>query len=399
MTQLPAQPDEETRERLLDVLADLVLGGGAPALLAEPVAPKGAAFPERWRPSPTGVTLLLRRLAWHAGLGDRAIDLIDDRIGAPVTERRPETRVEFEAARHDSLAFRLRYLGRDDIAGTVAHEMGVAYVASLREREQSPYRAASDGERERSGSEPAAAPIDDAELERGSVATVYLGLGVLAANAAYQQYSGGRWNGPYVALEYDVLRAGYLPMSALAYLLAVQAVVRDARSPTPPAHLAPPQRDEVSAWIAALRGDTAALRARLHVDADAEPQPPREVVAFDDPGEPDEPASQRIAFRWRTNRAGSGFLLGSAVGVALAMFTPTHSLAVPVVELAACVGAGFAAGRRARVIRCSRCQHALTVGPACCPRCKSALRGDIAQLEDRLDAEDALSTADADRAS
>jgi hypothetical protein len=385
----PSRPDAETRDHLVSELAALVAAGGPGPLLAAPVAPTAAGFPERWRATPTGVSLLLRRLAWHARL-DVAITVADHRVPAPPTERRPPTRVEVVRVRGDALELNLVHIGRDDIAGTLAHEIGVGYVLRVRDAERSPYRsAAADVDPGPDGS-----PIDDADLERGSIATVYLGLGVLAANAAFQQYSSGRWTGGYAALEYDVLSAGYVEMSDLAFLLAVQAVVRGGRKPTLPPGLSPPQRDEVSAWIAALKHDGDDLRTRLGIAEDAVAATTRAVEAIDDPGEPagSDAAAERVAFRWRTHRGGAGFLVGGAVGFALAFVAPARSIAVPVGILAAAT-LGAASGRRFQHVKCSRCLASVRANTTCCSRCNSALRGDIAHLEDRLEAEDLLSTA------
>ena len=62
----PAQPDAETREHLLDVLADFICADWRAPLLCEPVVPGEPNFPEPWAPTRAGVQLLLRRLAWHA---------------------------------------------------------------------------------------------------------------------------------------------------------------------------------------------------------------------------------------------------------------------------------------------------------------------------------------------
>jgi len=175
----PATPDAESREQLLDVLAEFVAKDGAGAFLLPPVEPGDAAFPEPWAASKPGVVLLLRRLAWHAGL-DREIELEDRRAGAPPTERKPQTRVELIEVRRRSAVFVLRFIGEDDVPGTLAHEVGIAYAVLHRPDEADPYRTAE-------------APIisvdPDVDLERGSIATVYLGLGVLAANAARQQHT------------------------------------------------------------------------------------------------------------------------------------------------------------------------------------------------------------------
>lgn len=390
----PTVPDAATREHLLAALAELVAKGGAGPLLAAPIEPERANFPERWRATANGVTLLLRRLAAHAGLA-RTIVVTDDRIGAPPTVRRPATQVELVEVRANELAFSLVHIGQDDAAGTLAHEIGVAFAAIHRSDEHGPYRSTSPGEATRAGGH-ALREVDERDLERGTIAAVYLGLGALAANAAYQQYNSGRFNGGYVSVEYDVLRAGYLPMSAVAYLLAVQAVVRKTREL--PSRLGAPQRDEARAWIDALvraEGDgdleqaSHALRSRLGIPRDAEPVRRAPVAEFDDPGEPEDPNARAIAFRWRTNRSGAGFLVGSLLGVALATQVPLGTL-WPFGVLGASIGTGFAAGRRARVLRCSRCLHVVPAGACDCPACNSHLRGDIQRLEDRLEAEEAL---------
>ena len=175
----PAVPDPERREHLLGVLAALIAHGGPAALLAPPVVPGPDAFPEPWRPTRGGVSALLRRLAWHAGQ-KRELAVIDERRGAPPTERKPRTHLQLTEVRKQALALTLSYVGEDDVVGTFAHEIGVAHAVLARSDPADPYRAA----------EAEVLEIDpDRDLERGSIATVSLGLGVIAANAADQQYS------------------------------------------------------------------------------------------------------------------------------------------------------------------------------------------------------------------
>lgn len=396
MAEQPDQPDADAREHLLAVLSDLVAQGGPAPVLAPPVVFDGQAFPEPWRPTLGGVRLLLARLAWHAGLA-RAITLTDARMGAPPTERRPATQLDTTEVRRKDVAFTLGFIGSDDVAGTFAHEIGVAYAALHRPGGAEPYR------------EPAKVGdvlVDpDRDLERGSIAAVYLGLGVLAANSAFQQYTAaGRFNGGYSPLEYDVLRAGYLPMSGLAYLLAVQAVVRD--QPAPPPGLSPPQRDEVVAWMATLRGQGDALRRRLGLDAGtghvAVPLTPglawraaatrTALVRLPAPVEADEeapdPTPRSLAFRWRSHRGGVGFLAGAVLGVGVATLVASRS-AGPLIAMG-CAGAGHVLGRKKIVPRCTACASVVLAGAPVCPSCGATLRGDIARLADRLEAEEAL---------
>src|SRR5262249_49728938 len=60
-------------------------------------------------------------------------------------------------------------------------------------------------------------------LAIGSLATIYLGLGVLAANAAHHDRTAGRGR----LQSHHMAQAGGLVWQDLAFLLAVQATVRD----------------------------------------------------------------------------------------------------------------------------------------------------------------------------
>lgn len=374
----PRTPEPARREWLLGVLAELVARGGAQSLLAVPIVPGEDAFPEPWRATRGGTRALLRRLAWHAG-NPRAISIVDERLGAPPTERKPETRVGLTSVLAKELRFRIEFLGEDDVAGTLAHELGVAHAAANRPDAADPYRDA-DG--------PVIEIDADRDLARGSVATIYLGLGVIAANAAFQEYSRpGRFNGGYSPLEYDVLRAGYVPMSELAFLLAVQAAVRTAQVPD---GLSAPQRDEVSAWLVALRPHVRELRERLGIPAGAVATDLRpEVVPFDDLDlDDDAPPPRKNAWRWRTHRGGVGLVAGTVLGVGVS-FLLAASTATPWIVFGA-AGTGHVVGRRIRVPRCSGCATVVPASATTCRHCGATLRGDIAQLSDRLEAEERL---------
>ena len=161
---LPSVPDLETREQLLDVLAELVARGGCERLLRPPVEPGEEAFPDRWAPSCAGAARLLRRLGAHAGL-DRQIVIDDVRAGQPVTERRPATRLELVELRPGTARYALGFIGEDDVVGTFAHEVGVSFAVLHRPDRADPYRTA----------EPPVLVVDpDLDLTRGSIATVYL---------------------------------------------------------------------------------------------------------------------------------------------------------------------------------------------------------------------------------
>ncbi|MDX2086682.1 MAG: hypothetical protein SFX73_02475 [Kofleriaceae bacterium] len=372
----PRAPSAKRRDELIAELADFVARGGAGPLLAPPVEPGQTAFPEPWRPTRGGAIGLLRRLAWHAA-NPRAVRVIEERLGAPPTERKPATRGGLTSVTAKELVFRIEFLGADDVAGTFAHELGVAHAVLNRRDAADPYRAGDGPE----------LLVEERDLERGSIATVYLGLGAVAINGAFQQYSrAGRFNGAYEPLEYDVLRAGYVPMSELAFLLAVQAVVRGAGVPD---GLSPPQRDEVTVWLEALRGSAVELRARLGITEAMAGEPRPAVVPFDDVDLTDEAApARKNAFRWRTHRGGVGFFAGAMVGFGASLIVAMPTAAVWLVVGAAT--AGHLAGRRVLVPRCSGCASVVAKDAPACAHCGATLRGDIADLNERLEAEERL---------
>lgn len=415
----PSAPDAGTREHVLALLADFIARAGGERFLRPPVAPGAATFPDPWAPTPAGVQVLLRRLMWHADLaacGVREVRVDDRRAGKPVTERMPATRIEAAEVRGGVATFVLGYVGADDVVGTAAHEVGAVFAALHRPQRADPYRSA----------EPPAIEVEPADAERGSIATVYLGLGVLAANGAFQEYSrAGKFNGAYEALEHDVLKAGALPMSVLAYAVAVQAVARASvagADPEVPSGLRRPQADEVRAWIAVLRERGAELVERLglaqvqvhgHAPPHGQASPATHASATGAAGTPavlvrepalafadvdaasvardDRAEARRIAFRWRTNRGGVGVIAGAVVGVGFALLAGRG--VAPWLVFGGASG-GHVIGRRVRVPRCSGCAHVVRGDAVVCPRCGATLRGDIDRLADRLDAEERLDAED-----
>jgi hypothetical protein len=379
----PSEPDVETRAHLVAVLGELIARAGTGPLLLPPVEPGPAAFPDPWAATRAGAALLLRRLAWHAGL-DRAIEVEDRQVGARPTERKPATRVSLVEVRRTTAVFALEFLGADDVAGTLAHEIGVAFAVLHPPDGVEPYRTAE---------APAIAVDPDVDLERGSIAAVYLGLGVLAANAARQNHAVLEGQGFHPLLVAPVgveLAAGYVPASSLGYLLAVQAAVRGETKP--PAGLVPAQHREVEAWLEVL--DRAVLRAQLGIAADALAGERPTPTAFPDAVlEPDVPR-HKIAFRWRTSRGGLGFFAGTLLGIGAAIVAAPALMAW--LAIGGAVG-GHLVGRQIRVPRCSACATTLGSHAQRCIACGAVMRGDIAHLSDRLAAEEQLQDAE-DRA-
>jgi hypothetical protein len=369
------EPDAKTREHLLDVLGEYVARGGPATLLAPPVEPGVAAFPERWAPTPSGVALLIRRLAWHAGF-DREITVEDRRGEAAPTERKPTTRLELIELRRTAAVFALGYIGDDDIAGTFAHEIGVAHAVLHRADGVDPYRTTD---------APVLAVDPGVDLERGSIAAVYLGLGVLAANAACQQHSvleRTSFNPMLVTSTGVQVEAGHLPVASLGYLVAVQVAVRGETKPPP--GLAATQRRLVAAILAELDGDD--LRERLGIPRDAVGTARPAVEPFADAELVPEEVAPKTAFRWTTDRKGIGTIVGTVLGIGASIIVSRGVL--PFMIGGAVVG--HVIGRRVRAPRCSGCVAVNAPAASACRKCGAVFRGDIAHLSDRLEAEERL---------
>jgi hypothetical protein len=375
----PPAPRRAEIEVLLDDLAALIAAGGWERFARAPVAPGERSFPDPWQPTPAGVERLVQRLRWHAGV-ELAIAVEDRRDQAGPRPRRAVTEAEVAAVDGDRATLALFAIGDDDVVGTLAHEVGVAWVTDGRRRGAPPFREGA-----------ATTPTDD-DRGRGSLAAVYLGLGAIATAAAYQQFTGGTYQVHlgFAPIEYDVIQAGHLPLAAMAFLLAAQAEVRGDRQV---AGLRGPADDEVRAWRRALAGQGPALRERLGIPAPMtwpaldRPLPPAPQAALPAARAPRRAEGKRV-FRVRGRRAGLGFLAGSVGGVVV-----TVALGAAGAEAAALLvggmATGAAVGRRVRVARCSECIERVAIAAADCPRCGGSFGGDIDHRDERLAAEEA----------
>jgi hypothetical protein len=87
--------------------------------------------------------------------------------------------------------------------------------------------------------------------------------------------------------------------------------------------------------------------------------------------------------------AHAGFLAGLASGLGLAFaIAPTEPMLFAFTLGGATAGHLF--GRRLRVIRCSACATPIGAGAQSCKKCGAVMRGDIARLAERLEAEERL---------
>jgi hypothetical protein len=379
------RPTAEERSWLLERLAELVRDGGfAPFVSAPLVEPSDDWFPEEWQPTAAGVELLIRRLLFHAHMPELRVEVADLRAALPpsATIGLKASEVSYAGLASGRVRFELHRLGDDDLLGILCHEIGRAFLdhAQIGGKVDHPFRGGSP------------APSHGAQL--GSIAAVYLGLGVPAANAAHS----AQHTGDLHVTEWSITAAGGLPAQAMAFLLAVQRVVRDRDAAAYRAFL-PNQRADFEAWCEELLDEREQLLAALELPPESQwPQVPTALtlVPFDYQ-EPEEHAARESAllrfnrgqkvFRVRGNRSVIGAALGTTAGMALGIPAGLALGALPAacaVLLAGAVGLGL--GARSRRYRCSdpECAHPMSDAAAECPRCGGSIAGDIDHPDQRL---------------
>ena len=249
----------EVQRGMLSDLATLIARGGSWRFLHGPVAAADEAhYPDPWDETRAGVARVIARTLWHA---HAPFDATLEDVRTPGAQREALLRnTLLRLARVDDRGARfvLQHIGNDDVAGIAAHEVGRAFVGWLG-RGGHPFRATPDD------------GLPGPAI--GSLATVYLGLGVVAINAAYYSRAGGKGDGTH---SHAIGRAGGVDVDDLAFLLAVQAEVRDDVLPALDS-LRPTQTKAVATWRAVLENHEDELRQLLGLNdgADDSPAPDR----------------------------------------------------------------------------------------------------------------------------
>jgi hypothetical protein len=384
------------QRQLLSELATLIARGGAWRFLRGPVvAANKTDYPDPWDQTRAGVARVLARTLWHA---HAAFDAVLEDARAPGTQQDGLLRNTLLQLAHIDghwARFALHHIGNDDVAGIAAHEVGRAFAGWIA-RDGHPFRAI---------------PEDGLpSRETGSLATVYLGLGVIAVNAAYHSRAGGSVTGSVAYHAHAIGRAGGLDVDDLAFLLAVQAEVRDDVLPAL-ASLRPTQTEAVAAWRAVLEDHEDELEQLLGLDdasrlapAPDRPPAPRPVAieaGFDETVLTKHNHGRRV-FRVAETRlrghAVVGALLGLIGGVAvlggLGPVGPGVTLAVGLAPVVMGFAFGCAVGGTRTLYRCATCESFLDAAAADCPACGGTIAGDIANRNQRLDAEEALEAAE-----
>ena len=371
------------QERRLRELARMIAAGGAWRFLRGPVVSASTRdYPDAWEETRQGVAQALARTLWHAHVGVD-VHLEDARAPAsPTLKRLRRSHVELVEARPGNVHFHITAIGNDDVAGMLSHEVGRAFLSQL--GSSAPFRTAPEGE------------LPDSE--HGSIAAVYLGLGVVALNSARYRRAFSEVRGRSTYHEEEWVENGGLTLDELAFLVAVQATVRDDVL-TALDTLHREQADAVATWREALDDHEDELLAMLAAgDVDTETPPARPPVPAKVHVEGqfaekdlDRPNVGRPVFRYPETRSITGSLIGvlAGMGVGIAMMAPA------VMGIAAGAGAigGFVIGRRKRYFRCASCGNFVTPEHQECRLCGGKLVGEIKDPRARLDAEEAYEDA------
>ena len=258
-----AWPLTRTQRESIVALASMIRRFGAERFLETPLVRADAKdFPERWEPTLHKVHQLLYRLCWHAYI-DPEIVVFD---GRPVrdndTRMLRASEIEIVSCETGVARFEVASIGNDDIAGTLAHKVGQIFL-ELAPGE--PFRTA-------------AGPSDE---RTGSIAAVFLGLGVVAANAAMYRRHATQVVGREERSEQQI--AG-LEIAEITMLVAVQNLLRDEVQDALET-LHGQQREWVDRWTDVLDPHEDELREMLGLDEESpsltlsRPERPRTVAA------------------------------------------------------------------------------------------------------------------------
>jgi hypothetical protein len=393
-------PDEAARAELLDALGDLVARHGAEPLLLPPLTPTPACFPDRWQQDAQGVSALARRLLAYAGLPE-----VEPEV-ALWSDMSPQLRARSHLTMRPG-AIAALLLGLDgDVARFAVEESQLAdpesVVAAMAHEVAHAWRA-------RHGE-----VVEDErhEEELTDLTTVYLGFGVLTANAAYRY----RKRGGYGYTEWSQQGLGYLGPGSLTFLLAAQALARGAgwrERRRILAELEPNQAGTFGASLRALRPHLDSIRRQLGGPSRRErpiaalPAVAPRVARLEVADFPDAPSAwnagrpvfrvPRSRLRPLLNMTLLAAIVGSFVcllaGSALAGPGGAQAGAVVGLVTAPLVGLWFGV-RAARRVQdhCSDpvCGGDLPAGASQCPICGGTISGTIRRPEDRLAAEEAL---------
>jgi hypothetical protein len=382
-------PDDEEREWLGRSLHDLInkrgIGQFACALL---LTPSDDDFPDPWDGSVRAAHRITQRLMQHAGIGNLSISLtaLPDDEAAADDVWDAGTAGWFSGIDRGRARFGIQPKEIGDphsVVGIMAHEVAHAWRQSHELVD----------------------PDRDAEEHLTDLTTVYLGFGILTTNVSERFRSWKKLR----ASAYQLKSMGYLPPTAMSWLLALQASVRDDRNEraTIRRYLERNQGGWFDESMEEIAADSRYLDALMLPPRESWPRAVRRPVTVVDP-RPDEvreapsPSERgettrnagQTAYRIDSSRPAIRLFLGAwfgliagliATGIALAvaeMLRITNTMMISLVAGGAVIGA-IVALSRPRSYRCSdiSCRALVPRDATVCPHCGSLFARTLTQRE------------------
>ncbi len=287
------------------MLADMIRRFGSERFLeAKLVRADKKDFPDTWEGTLQSMHQVLYRLCWHAYI-DPEIVIEDYRPARDADGMLRTSEIEIASCSAGVATFHLTAIGNDDVAGMLAHKIGELFL-DLAPGE--PFRST---------------PRVPDERE-ASVAAVFLGLGVPAANATMYRRHATQIVGREERSEQAIGHAGGLDIAEVTLLLAIQDILRDEVQDAL-STLHGPQKEWIEDWKHTLDPHEDELRELLGLDEKREPrtlsrsEKPRVAPAHDESARKKFMVGQETMRVVRRSHWGIalgaflGFLLGIAV--------------------------------------------------------------------------------------
>jgi hypothetical protein len=352
----------------VEQIATLIRQFGAARFTEAPIArADDKEFPEVWEPTIAGVQRVVHRLCWLAHWAPEVVVNDVRPIAPPTTKMLIASEIELAPTANGKVTLDVATIGNDDVAGLLSHRLGQAFVELA---PGDPFRTAG----------------GDVTETQGSVAAVFLGLGVLVANSSMYRRYASKIVARVIVEEQYVAEVGGLSIGEATFLLALQDIVRDDASDAL-ATLHKPQREWLERWRDVLDEHEAELRVLLGL-ADApdialsRSAAPRAVTAAADRDVTKFNAG-RTTFRVKERprwRVGVGVVVG-----ALGFGAPFGTFVGPAL-MTALGGLGLALSREHYVCTDSECRRIMRTLVDTCPGCGGWIAETIAHANDRLDA-------------
>jgi hypothetical protein len=386
-------PNEEEREWMGRSLREIINKRGIAQFATAPLlTPSDDDFPDPWDGSVRAAHRLTQRLMQHAGIGNLNISLtaLPDDEAAADDVWDAGTAGWFSGIDRGRARFGIQPKEIDDpdsVVGIMAHEVAHAWRQNC---------DLADSDR-------------TTEEHLTDLTTVYLGFGILTANVAERFRSWRKLR----ASAYQLKSMGYLPPTAMSWLLALQASARDDRNERAAIrrYLEPNQKGWFDESMDEIASDLRYLDALMLPPRASWPHPVRQPVTVVEP-RPDEvreppSASERgettrnagqTAYRIDATRPLLRLILGAWFGAMPGLIASTlvgngksADTMIKAILLIGAVAGAIVALYRPRAYRCSdtTCRTPVSGDAMVCPACGSSFARSISPREWRsVQAED-----------